>query len=490
MNIKVAICVSEAVPFAKTGGLADVAGALPAALKKVGISPIVLMPGYGHIFEKFKGIEEVNGKISLPVNQLYTEEFGLYRIYHRGVYFYFVKNDKFFARENLYGTSMGDYSDNDIRFGFFARAVFKILEELDYIPHIIHLNDYHFALSALILKDIKSSKEKSAFKKTKTVFTIHNIAYQGIYERDILGALGIDNNYFNIDGLEFYGKVNYMKAGIVYSDKITTVSPTYAREMLTPGYGYGLDPVLKAREDDLSGIINGIDYEIWNPESDCHIKANYNTYDLSGKSICKRQLLSKLFEGNIDFHSPVIGMVTRLSYQKGLDLIAETIDLIMENDLYLIILGTGDEQYQKILMQKKEEHGKRFSLTLGYSDKMAHEIYAGADTFIMPSRYEPCGLGQLISLKYGTVPLARDTGGLSDTIVNIDTEEDIERGGTGFLFKEYDTMELYKVIKKVLNFFKNKKLWEKIMLNGMSKDFSWEYSANEYKKLYEKIIGR
>jgi len=367
MNIKVAICVSEAVPFAKTGGLADVAGALPAALKKTGITPVVLMPGYGHIFERFKGIEKVNERISLSMNREYTEEFGLYRIFHRGVYFYFVKNDKFFARDNLYGTSLGDYSDNDIRFGFFARAVFKVLEELDYIPHIIHLHDYHFALSALLLKDIKSRKEQSAFRRTKTVFTIHNIAYQGIYERDILSTLGIDNNYFNIDGLEFYGKVNYMKAGIVYSDKITTVSPTYAREILTPGYGYGLDSVLKAREDDLSGIINGIDYQVWNPERDCQIAANYSMDDFSGKRKCKRHLLSKLFDGNIDFQSPVIGMVSRLSYQKGLDLIAETIDLIMENDLYLIILGTGDEQYQKILMHQEKKHGKRFSLTLGYS---------------------------------------------------------------------------------------------------------------------------
>jgi starch synthase len=490
MDVKVAICVSEAVPFAKTGGLADVAGALPEALKKTGITPIVVMPGYGHIFEKFKGMEEVNGRITLVMNREYAEEFGLYRIFHRGVYFYFVRNDKFFARDNLYGTSLGDYSDNDIRFGFFARAVFRVLEAAGFIPHIIHLHDYHFALSALLLRDIKSGNKQSAFRKTKTVFTIHNIAYQGIYKRDILSTLGIDNKYFRIDGLEFYGKVNYMKAGIIYSDSITTVSPTYAGELLTPGYGYGLDAVLKERRKDLSGIINGIDYQVWNPEDDGMIAANYNMEDISGKRECKRHLLSELFGRNIDFQRPVIGMVSRLSYQKGLDLIAETMDLIMKNNLYLVILGTGDDHYQKILMQLKEKHGKKFSLTLGYSDKMSREIYAGADIFLMPSRYEPCGLGQLISLKYGTVPLARDTGGLSDTIVNIDTEEDIEGGGTGFLFKDYDSLELYRTVKKALGFFNHKKLWEKIILNGMSRDFSWEYSANEYKRMYESMIDR
>jgi starch synthase len=356
---------------------------------------------------------------------------------------------------------------------------------LDFIPDILHLHDYHFALAALLLKDIKDTGKNPVFDKTKSVFTIHNIAYQGSYDRDILDICGIDGRYYSVDGLEFYGKVNFMKAGIVYSDRITTVSPTYAEEILTPEYGYGLDGILSSRMKDLSGIINGIDYALWNPETDSSIFQAYSSEDLSGKNACKRELLNTLFGKKISLKKPLLGMVSRLSEQKGLDLVADAMGPLMEEDVYLVILGTGDEQYHKILKDLQKKYSKKFSLTLAYSDKISREIYSGSDIFLMPSKYEPCGLGQLISLKYGTIPLVRNTGGLSDTIMDIRSDSDVTNGGTGFKFDLYDSGEFHGALKRALDFYGDSTLWKKIVINGMKCDFSWDYSAREYKKLYK-----
>lgn len=517
--MKVATIVSEAVPFAKTGGLADVAGALPAALNKNGADTIVIMPGYKFIFEnedKYmppagtpeskgkikKGSGCKSGKIQLKAEKLrvkmntgHPEEFDLYSMNYNGVIFYFVRNDKYFARESIYGTPQGDFPDNNIRFGFFSKAAVAVLEKLSFSPDIVHIHDYHFAIIALIIKDMQEHKNAGVLEKSKIVFTIHNIAYQGIFESETLDLLGIDRKYFSVDGIEYYGKVNFMKSGIVYSDKVTTVSPSYSKEILTEEYGYGLDGILRTRSKDVTGIINGIDYESWNPETDRNIIKNYGPSRFSGKKACKKDLLAKYF--NMDsrqikagLNTPLIGVVSRLSEQKGIDLITEVMDKMLEGDLLLIILGTGDEKWHNMLSGLKKKYQDRFSLTIGYSDKMSREIYAGADIFLMPSKYEPCGLGQLISLKYGTVPVVRNTGGLADTIIDITTEENITKGAQGFKFSDYSAPALNEVLERALKFYGLPKLWKKIILNGMKCNFSWDYSAGEYIKLFNKLVNK
>ncbi len=502
--MKVAFCVSEAVPFAKTGGLADVAGALPQALKKAGAQTIILMPAYEFFFSQGHDLRRLAGPVTVQMNEYCNEEFDLYKAFINDTDFYFVKNPKFFDRENLYGTPQGDYYDNDIRFAFFSKAIFEALKKINFIPDIIHLHDYHFGLAALLLKDLKSKasgsykgkSESEIIINAKCVFTIHNIAYQGVYDKAILERAGISYDYYNMEGIEFYGRVNYMKSGIVYSDKITTVSPTYAKEILTPQYGYGLDGILNKRRQDLSGIINGIDYSIWNPETDRNIAANYSAQDTSGKQDCKLALIEKMFgdaqqpgifqKADI-LKIPVAGMVSRLSEQKGIDLIVQAIKSIMENDIYLVILGTGDEKYHSLLKDLSKKYCSRLSLVIGYSEKMAREIYAGSDIFLMPSNYEPCGLGQLISLKYGTIPVVRDTGGLADTIIDIKSRQDIKKKGQGFKFTDYCPQEFYRALERALEFYRNRDIWHEIMANAMQQDFSWDYSAAEYIRLYRSL---
>ena len=490
--MKVAICVSEAVPFAKTGGLADVAGALPKALMNQGADSIVLMPAYKSIFEKDFKLEKIADGLEVHITWYNAISFDLYKTTHENIDFYFIRNDAFFGRDNLYGTPQGDYTDNNIRFGFFSKAIFEVLSRIGYIPDIIHLHDYHFALASLFLKEIRDNLKETPFSRTKAVFTIHNIAYQGIYSQETLGLCGIDPKYFTLEGLEFYGDINFMKAGIVYSSKITTVSPTYSREILTDEYGFKLDGVLKSRQQDLSGIINGIDYTVWDPATDPAIFKNYNTSSMQGKKQCKKDLIASLFgpsSKNIEYGDfPVLGMVSRLSEQKGVDLIAGSMDKIMKNKVYLVILGTGDEKYQDILQKLQKKYKDRFSLTIGYSDKMSRQIYSGSDIFLMPSYYEPCGLGQLISLKYGTVPVVRDTGGLADTIIDIQSEQDIAGGGQGFKFADYNQDKFLSALKRSLDFYNKKKLWKNIVSNGMNCDFSWDYSAHKYMQLYESVL--
>ncbi|MDD3520547.1 MAG: glycogen synthase GlgA [Actinomycetota bacterium] len=485
--LKIAICSSEAVPFAKTGGLADVTGSLPAALKKSGNNPIVILPGYEYIFLNFKDIKKVQENIRVRINAGKEDYFDVYKINSKCIDYYFIRNPSYFGRENLYGTPQGDYEDNNLRFGFLSKSIFELLKIIDFKPDILHLHDYHTALCSLFLSVEKSLNKKCYFKDTKTVFTIHNIAYQGIFGQETIDILDIDKKYFNMDGIEFYGKINYMKGGIVYSDKITTVSPTYSKEILTPEFGYGLEGILKVRKDSLSGIINGLDYEIWNPANDRQIAENYTFGNLSGKKKCKKELLDKIFI-NPDYKIPVLGMVSRLSEQKGIDILINALENILKEKSYIIILGTGDDKYMDLLRDFQKTYADKISLNLSFSDSLARQIYAGSDIFIMPSKYEPCGLGQLISLKYGTIPVARKTGGLADTIIGIDSEDDICKGGQGFLFEDYDWKSLYNCIKKALLFFQDNKIWRKIINNAMRCDYSWDYSAKMYNNLFQSMI--
>jgi len=488
--IKSAIFTAEAVPFAKTGGLADVCGALPQALNKSGCDTIVVMPGYEYIFSKFKDIKKISENIKVRLNASTEDSFDIYNTKNECINFYFIRNQKYFGRDYLYGTPDGDYKDNNLRFGFLSKAMPLLLTKINFRPDIVHLHDYHVSLSSLFISEDKSSNKNSFFKDTKVVFTIHNIAYQGIFDKDTLDMLEINYKHFNMDGIEFYGKVNYMKGGIAYSDKITTVSPTYAKEILTPEFGFGLEGILKTRQKDLSGIINGLDYNIWDPDKDRVIFSNYNIENLSGKKECKKYLINNLF-GKIDYSKPVLGMVSRLSEQKGLDILANAIKNLCKednDDIYIAILGTGDKKYMDLLVELKNNFPNKLNIDLGFSDKRAREIYAGSDIFLMPSKYEPCGLGQLISLKYGTIPVVRQTGGLADTIIDISEENDINNGGQGFKFVNYNWQELYDTIKRSINFFKKNKHWEKIIKNAMSCNFSWDYSAKKYIELFDSII--
>ncbi len=485
--LKIALCSAEAVPFAKTGGLADVVGALPFALKRLDTEILVIMPGYAVVFSRFQELKRVCSDVAVSIHEGHSEHFDLYCKELDGVKFYFIKNDQFFGRQNLYGGPHGDYEDNNLRFGFFSKAIFELLKKINFKADIIHLHDYHSAMCAFFLADIKQKESQGFFKDTKTVLTIHNLAYQGIYEESTLALLGIERKYFHMGGLEFYGKINYLKGGIIYADKITTVSPTYAQEILTKEFGHRLEGVLQSRSTDLTGIINGIDYEIWDPKKDPSIAQNYDADDLSGKLVCKKDLLESLLK-SADTKIPVLGMVSRLSQQKGLDILADAFEEILQNEVYIVILGTGDAKYMDLLDKIRKKYRDRFSLNIVFSDELARKIYAGSDIFLMPSQYEPCGLGQLISLKYGSVPLIRSTGGLADTIIDIKTREDVGRKGQGFQFFEYSAQALYGALKRSLTFYKDQELWKKIVKNAMDCDFSWDYSAKKYKGLFHNLM--
>ncbi|MCG9479591.1 MAG: glycogen synthase GlgA [Actinomycetia bacterium] len=486
--MQVALCSTEAVPFAKTGGMADVVGALPRALKTQGVECMVIMPFYSSLLEKGYDFKLVKGGLNVPMNDYQEEFYDLLECNHQGIRFLFIKNDNFFNRNHIYGTPRGDYRDNPIRFGFFCKAILAALEELNLAPDIIHLNDYHCALVSLYLHQIRSLNlpGKEFFDQTATVFTIHNLAYQGIYGRQVLDMIGVGQQYFSMDRLEFYGSVNFMKGGIIFSDKITTVSPTYSREILTPRYGEKLEGILKSRKKDLTGIVNGIDYSLWDPENDNSLCTNYGRDDLKGKDQCKKHLLNNYFNHGSS-RAPLVGVVSRLSAQKGMDLIGQSLDKIIGMGFFMVVLGTGDHSYQKLLQDYQAKYKGNLSVNITYSDNLARLIYSGCDMFLMPSKYEPCGLGQLISLRYGTVPVVRDTGGLSDTIKAVGNQQDVADGGTGFKFGEYSSSHMLKALKTALSFYGNKSLWKKIMANGMKCDFSWKASALSYKKLYISI---
>ena len=459
-KLKLLLAASEVVPFAKTGGLADVAGSLPIALEEMGVDVRVIMPKYGCV--KLKGDQAVIGK---------------------GVKVYFVENDDYFDRKELYGDKFGDYHDNLERFAFFSKEILERCKREDFQPDIIHCNDWQTALVPVYLNTLY--KYDPFFSKTKVLFTIHNLAYQGVFAKDEYPKIGLDWILFNIEYFEFYGKVNLMKAGLVYSDAVSTVSPTYAKEMLTKEFGCGLEGVLKNKEKVLSGILNGIDYGMWNPGTDKKIFKKYSAVTIDDKYVNKERL-QKETGLKIDRDIPMIGMISRLADQKGLDLLAKIIDELLNMKVQFILLGTGDNKYHILFEKMGRIHPKNASINLKFDATLAQKIYASSDLFLIPSKYEPCGLGQMISFKYGTIPVVRETGGLKDSVqeFNPKTGE-----GDGFTFSEHRADHLCAAIKRALALFKNKTIWTELMKKVMALDFSWEASAREYVKLYEKIVG-
>ena len=445
--MKIAICASEVVPFAKTGGLADVTGALPFALEALGHEVIIIMPGYKQIPDK----KSVIGK---------------------NIRVYFIENDAYFGRDGLYGDKKGDYKDNLKRFSYYCKESLKLLKEIGFTPDIIHCHDWQSALIPVYMKTIYANDP--FYRGVKTVFTIHNLGYQGLFPKEEFPELGLDWKYFDVDTLEFFGRVNLLKGGIVFSDLINTVSPTYSKEIQTKELGFGLEGVLTKRRNRLFGVLNGIDYSIWNPATDKIIPAGYSLSDMNGKMEDKKQL-QQLCGLPLNKDIPLLGIVSRLAEAKGFDLLAQIMDTLCKMDLQIVILGTGDLKYHKLLSDVAKKYSRVMSLQLKFDDALAHKIYAGADIFLMPSSYEPCGLGQLISLRYATIPVVFKTGGLADTV----------NASHGFVFKRYKKEDLMHSLKSALKAFSDKDKWNKLMVNAMKCDFSWEESAREYVRLYE-----
>ncbi|HTQ56082.1 MAG TPA: glycogen synthase GlgA [Bryobacteraceae bacterium] len=475
--MKILMVASEAAPFAKTGGLADVVGSLPAALKKLGHEVAVLLPRYPAV--DLKSTRRVYDwlPVWVPPRRFDTS---LYLI-ERETPFYFLDSPVLFDRPGLYGEDGEDYPDNHIRFAALAQAALEFCRRV-WRPDVIHGHDWQAGLTPVYLHTIYANDP--TFFGIRTLFTVHNVGYHGLFPAATQAEIGLaGTDAFRPGGLEFFGQVCYLKGGLNYSDALNTVSPAYAREIQTAEYGFGLDGVLRARSGVLSGILNGVDYTEWNPQTDRYIAANYSAADLAGKRACKEDLL-RVFgaapEGLADaMAAPLIGIVSRFTSQKGADLIAAAADAMVAEGYYLVALGAGEPRYEEMFHAIAARHPGRIAVRIGYDNALAHKIEAGADVFLMPSRYEPCGLNQMYSLKYGTVPVVRATGGLDDTI----------EPGTGFKFWQYAGDALAGALRAARAAFADPEGWQAIMRAGMAKDFSWDVSAAEYARLYRSLCG-
>lgn len=474
---KVLFVASEADPFIKTGGLGDVAGALPKYLNKRGVDARVVIPKYRGIKPQFK--DKLTFIKWFTVSVGWREQYcGIFEYDHEGVKYYFIDNEYYFFRNALYG----DFDDGE-RFAYFDRAVLEMLKELDWKPDIIHCNDWQTAMIPVLHK--LQYNNDPFYRDIKTVFSIHNLLFQGNYDPFILGDLfSLDYKYYREGYLELYGAASFMKGALNYSDRISTVSNTYANEIQTPQYGEKLDGLLRSRGNDLVGIVNGIDYKVYNPEEDELIYEKYSAESLENKKINKLRLQKDLglFEKE---NTPMIGLVSRLTNQKGLDLIAYMIDKLLQEDVQLVILGTGDKAYEELFSGLQMKYKDKMSANIKFDDTLAHRIYAASDMFLMPSLFEPCGLGQLIALRYGSIPIVRETGGLKDTISSFNkyTGE-----GNGFSFSNYNGDELYATVRSALECYKNKTLWKSLVVQAMKSDNSWEKASGKYKQMYESLL--
>ncbi len=481
-SLNIFLAASECAPFAKTGGLADVVGALPRELAKPGNEVSVIIPYYRMVRKNSPTVEKTGIRLSVPLGDQHVTGSVLKYVDKSGVNYFFIRNDKYYNRENLYGTSRGDYSDNAARFTFFSKAVISLINALKKPVDILHCHDWQTGLIPALMR--YGGNSSPALKNTRTIFTIHNLAYQGQFWYYDFKMTGLPEEAFRPEGLEFYEKINLMKSGIVYSDAVTAVSKKYSREIQTKEFGCGLEGVLADRKDRLYGIVNGVDYSVWSPEKDKFIARNYSIKDLSGKRECRKDLL-KVFGLNIPEEVPVIGAISRLADQKGFDLISEQIEKVLDNGTAFVLLGTGDRKYNRIFEKIGKKHPKCTGIKIAFNEKLAHKIEAGSDMFLMPSRYEPCGLNQMYSLRYGTIPIVRATGGLDDTITNYNPRT---RTGNGFKFTAYKPQALLSTINHAIKLYADGDHWSQIMKNAMSEDFSWTSSAKKYIRLYKNIL--
>ena len=474
----IAFAASEGLPFSKTGGLADVVGALPRALAAMGHQVSVYLPRYRQ--SKLTDPQTVVRSITVPFDDQYRFCSLVNANNQPGIRHFFVDYPTYFDREALYGTAVGDYPDNAERFALFSRAVIEASKVVG-VPDIFHCHDWQSALIPVMLRTFYA--EDPAFENVAAVFTIHNMGYQGLFPAEILPLLLLPWDLFTISKMEFFGQVNFLKGAIVFSDYVTTVSRKYSQEIQTTEYGFGLEGVLRNRAATVTGILNGVDYDEWNPAVDKLIAARFTPADLSGKMLDKADLLATFGITNADPKLPVIGIVSRFAAQKGFDLIAQVMDRLAREDMILVVLGTGDKVYEDMFLRLQKQFPQKIAVKVAYDNAIAHKIEAGADMFLMPSRYEPCGLNQIYSLKYGTVPIVRATGGLDDTIEPWDARSG---KGTGFKFYEYNGESLLLTVKSALQAFRDEASWQVLMRNGMARDFSWGASAKEYVKVYER----
>lgn len=491
-KLKILFVTSEVVPFMKTGGLADVSSALPQMLSEMGHEVRIVVPKYGAVDERKFKIHEVVRLKDLQIKIGNKDVvFSLKSCFLPGpkvrVQIYFLDNQEYFgSRNSLYidPKTGKDYPDNDERFILLSRSVFELISKLGWVPDIIHCNDWQTGLIPAYLKTKFNSDP--LFTKFKTLFTVHNLSYQGIFPKSSFAKTELPAELNSEKGLLLNGKINYLKTGLVFADVINTVSETYANEIRTDDkLSSGLKPVLVKRKNDLYGIVNGIDTRVWNPEKDKHLPKKYSAKNIEAKLINKKELADKFgFKYSEDV--PIIGLISRLYDDKGLDLVSKIFPNLMKFDIQMVLLGTGDKKYHTFFEKMSRTYKNKFACYLGFNDELAHLIEGGADIYLMPSKYEPCGLNQMYSLAYGTVPLVRETGGLADTVkrFNEKTGE-----GTGFVFKKYDGAELLKEMNHALKLFKDKKTWMKIVKNGMKEDFSWNSSAKKYLDLYKTILN-
>jgi starch synthase len=482
-KLSILMVSAELQPLAKVGGLADVMGALPRALAEAGHEVKIGLPFYKKIKDgdiktaRVKGV----GEFDVPMGDWTAAAAARStRLPGSKAEVLLIESDRFFGRDGIYASeATGEvFSDNAERFIFFSKAVLRLVKAMNWKPDIIHCHDHQTGFIPAWLRDDPLSG--GYFSESGVIYTIHNLAYQGIFPRKIGYVAGFSEHMLKpMGGVEFHGDVNMMKAGIVYSDTVTAVSPTYAKEIQTPEFGYGLDGVLKSRSRDLLGILNGADYSVWNPESDKLIPYRYSVQGLDGKQLCREHLLKRLglkVPGGV----PVVGMISRLVDQKGFDLLAKAFDRIIDLDIGLVVLGTGEKKYHNLLKEYASRYPDRVSVNIAFDEELAHQIEAGCDMFLMPSKYEPCGLNQMYSMKYGTVPVVRKTGGLADTVMDFDASAD----STGFVFEAYQADALYDALRRARETFKDKAAWNDLMARGMKRDFSWQRAAGEYIETY------
>lgn len=479
---------SEVVPFAKTGGLADVAGSLPIEIAGLGHDVKVFMPKYSSISEEEFNLAPVKHWGIIPIKVAdKIQNTAVYKslLPESEVEIFFLDCPDYFDRESIYTND----PDEDERFILFSKGVMEIIQRLQWAPDIIHCNDWQTGVIPLYIKDNYSWDK--LFKDTRSIFTIHNIGYQGIFPKQTAVNAEINEDYIKDSGdVEHNGLFNFLKAGISFADMINTVSPTYANELLTPELGFGMEKILNSRGLDFSGILNGVDYNGWNPETDKLIQHNYSANDFSGKENNKKQLLEQ-FNMPYKKDTPVIGIVSRLAIQKGFDLIARSLEYLSKLPVQWVILGSGEEHYEDMFKSFAEMRPDKAACFIGYNNELAHLIEAGSDMFLMPSKYEPCGLSQIYSLKYGTVPIVRKTGGLADTVKDWDEYLHMgEKSGDGFSFKEYNGFGLTDAVERAIKSYHNKEVWNTIIKNGMNNDYSWNKSAEKYVDLYKRALDK
>lgn len=476
--MKIVFVASESVPYSKTGGLADVVGALPKALASLGYEVEVFLPRYK--ITKPGAVVPGAGSLTVPLSGGF--KFASIQVAGEanGVRTYLMECPELFDRDQLYMTNGKDYPDNAQRFAAFSMAALEFIKRSPAPPAVVHCHDWQSALAPVYLRSLY--RDDPFYENTATLFTIHNIGYQGLFPPEVMPEISISKDLFRVEGLEYYGKVNLLKGGIVFSDHVSTVSQKYAQEIQTDEFGHGLEGVLRSRADHLVGILNGVDYGDWNPATDKLIPANYSPQDMQGKEVCKKVLLESMGAPNPNLDRPVLGIVSRFVRQKGFDLIAQVADELMREEVYITALGTGEPEFETLFRTLAERYPEKFLVKVAYDNALAHQIEAGSDMFLMPSRYEPCGLNQIYSMKYATVPVVRATGGLDDTVQPFDGDK-----GTGFRFRQYSPVALLACLQRAIATFRDKEAWSRLQQNCMREDFSWTQSARKYADLYENL---